>query len=88
MTRPRLTPRVEQADDLLREGINPTEIRTFVEIASMATPSQICRIVRTTMLLRDNVLDVESARIHGILVEATILASALGSRPHQVSKSS
>lgn len=57
-----------------RIGINAGEVRSLVEITFRASKSQIVRIVRTAMLARNNVLNVE-AQIGEVLRQATILAT-------------
>jgi hypothetical protein len=40
---PRLASRIEEGDDRGRHGIDPREVRTFVQIAVVARQSQVCR---------------------------------------------
>lgn len=59
MSRPFLKSRIKQSDDFVADRINATEIRAFVQIASVTTPAQILHTFVTTVLLGNDVLDMK-----------------------------
>ena len=59
MRRPDRAARVEQRSDLLSGGVDASEIRAFMAIAAMASPSEILKNGLAAMLTGNDVLEVE-----------------------------
>ena len=55
---PTMGARMKERHYLSRHGIDPREIRTFAEIATMTCQSEIFGLMAASMLFRDYVLDV------------------------------
>jgi hypothetical protein len=58
--------------------VNGGQVRALAEIAALATPRQVLEFIRATMLLRNNVLEVERPKRKVFLVELAILAARSG----------
>jgi hypothetical protein len=57
---PPLPPRVEERGKPPGCTVNPGEIRGLAQIASVATPTSVLRLVGPAVLPRDNVFDVKT----------------------------
>ena len=81
---PRIASRVEEDGDLIGLGVDSREIRSLVQVAMVTRQGKVARIIRPAMLLRGDVLDVESGQRDCRLGELTILATIPRSFPDQV----
>ena len=63
MTFPSLAPRVKQRDDPFGQGIDTRDIWPFVLVVVETTPRQVLQNGLATVLLGDNVVDLERERI-------------------------
>src|SRR5262245_32130935 len=83
MLLPFLPARVKQCHDL--PTYKAREICTFPQIAVVATPGKVRRIVVAIMLLGNDVLDMKNVGIV-VLMNVAILAPAAGTLPDQASR--
>jgi hypothetical protein len=82
MLAPYILPRMEQAAHFLAVGVDASEIRTFVQIAVRTCQSKVFRDSGSSVLPRDNMLNVEGHNtIH--LGEAAVFAPVARPFPRQ-----
>jgi hypothetical protein len=79
---PSIVARVEQTGDLSRFGINPRNVRAFVQIAWQTGQRQIPGLRQTTVLLSDNVVDLKQ-RVVELLRNAAVFTARFGPLPYQ-----
>lgn len=75
---PALRPRIEKHLDSARFRINRCHIRTFVPVAVWTRQGKIRGLLRTAMLPRGNVFDVEANSGHYRLRQTTVLTCVEG----------
>ena len=76
MTRPALTAGIKNADDLSGFGIDPGQIGAFVFVIVMVRQSKVFRIIVTTVLLRDNMFNVQAVEWLVVLMNPAIFTSS------------
>jgi hypothetical protein len=86
MVRPRVRSRIEKRCDLTCCGIHGGKIWSLAGVAASTSQCQILRIVRTAMLTRANVLDVELGPWQRFLKHAAVLAPSMRSLPHKLAQ--
>jgi len=62
---PGVLPRVEQSDELTCLGVEARYVRPLVKIAMVAGEGEVTRVIRTVMLLRRDVFNVEGRERNG-----------------------
>ena len=82
MIEPTVAPRIEQGDNLPRDRIETSQVRTFAEIAAVTGKGQVTVVVTPTMLARYYVLDV-MRKGTPVLRKETIFATVPGSGPDE-----
>ena len=75
---PRLAPRIEQADEVLRQWVSTAQIWTLMKVTSVTAPSAIVRIVRTTVLSGNDVFNAKGGSGSSEIGEMTVLALTAG----------
>lgn len=80
---PAVPSRMVQTNDVAGLRIDTTQIGSLLQIAPQACQSEIAAIVYTTVLLRNNVLNVMGEFAFGLMQKA-ILATVVRSFPHQL----
>ena len=80
MLRPAVFARVKKAGQSFRLRVNAGNVRTFVQVAVVASERQIAQHGWTAMLPRNDVVDMQRERIAGLRHPA-ILARAMRSLP-------
>jgi len=71
---PLVTPRMKESLNTAHEGIDPTQVRAFVEGTPMACERKVIDIIRTAMLPSNHMFDV-MYEFAIVLVKPAILAS-------------
>lgn len=84
MVEPNVVARMEEDDDLTRSRVDTREIWPFEQIALLARQRQVVGRVVATMLLSDNVLDVERTERQRRLWQMAVLATMLRPLAHRV----
>src|SRR6266481_5062979 len=80
MSVPALPARIEQHDDAPGDEIAAAQVARFRQIAFMARPGQVPRIIAAVVLPGNDVLDVERIERQIALVQPAILAAPPGTR--------
>ena len=80
MIAPAIAARMKQGRNMTRIRINPGEVCAFVQVALKTGQRKIFKVVRSSMLAGDDVLDVKGMKTVVFLAEAAILA-AMASAP-------
>ncbi len=57
-----------------------------MQIATMAAPTPVSTVITATMLLRDDVFNVEQGRRRGIVRQMTVLAPTVGPLADELAK--
>ena len=84
MERPALPARMEQANNLSGERIDPGKIRSLVIVVMVTGQREVVWIVRASVLSRDYVLDVEVVEGLVVLVQPAVFAPMARSVPDQL----
>ena len=66
---------VKQANSLRRIRVNAGEVCAFAEVAALASPSEVCRVVRATVLFGDDVVEVKRLERQMVFVQLAVLAT-------------
>jgi hypothetical protein len=77
---PLMLPRMEKLYDLCRKRVNTGKIRAFAQVATVASQSQICRLVISAVLFGDYVFHMMS-EVAVLLSKKAILAAITGAAP-------
>lgn len=85
MLTPVVCSRIEQLYAALRSGIDCRKIRTFVQVAPAARPTEIIEHIGTAMLASDNMLQVEGPLVR-LLGKMAILTSIAGALLHEFAR--
>src|SRR5581483_6733438 len=88
MTLPGLASRVEQSHDSAGQWIAAAEVWTLVEIAAVATPATVIRIIGSAVLPGDDVLCMELGQRRAATWQVAVLAALPGSCADQLAKRS
>ncbi len=84
MVRPCLFPWMEKSDDLFRRGVDAGEIWPFVEVAVVASQSEILQLIIASMLAGDDMLDVKNKERIRILMNPTVFAAIPRTLSHKI----
>jgi hypothetical protein len=82
MISPDLEPRIEEPDDFARYGVHAGKIWSLVKVAVMTGKREVRELVTTSMLLCDDVLDMEAEERVGCLGEAAVLTLVVRASPN------
>ncbi len=84
---PIILSRIEEANDLTAFRIDAREVGSFVKVAQMACPGKSFQVVCfDKVLLRDDMIDVESEVGRGCLRDEAVLATITRTMPDQVAE--
>lgn len=86
MIRPPVAPRMKEQGHATGRRINPRKVWTLVSIAKVAGQREVFRRITTTVLTRDNMLDVKPDTRSKPLRNAAILALLPGAAPDEVAR--
>lgn len=75
---------MEQRRDFTADGIDPGQIRAFVEIAIDAGEAEVLQIVPAAVLSGDDVLDMEGGQRGVLLMEFAVFATGLRALANEV----
>src|SRR5262249_47627662 len=79
-------PRMEEAHDITRERGSAAKVWAFVQIAMMAAPAPVVRIIRAAVLLGENMFDMKSSQWRGTFGKMTILTPSAGALADELAK--
>jgi len=84
---PRILAGMKQPHDVVGRafGVDASDVRLFMIVAPVATPSQILKDGPSTMLLCDDVIPVKREGVE-FLAQLAVFAASLGSLPDLLSK--
>jgi hypothetical protein len=86
MPRPGLTPGIEPARDFSGFGIDAGQIRSLVLVVVVAGQRQVVRIVAATVLLGNDMLDVQAVERLVVLMNQAVFATVVCPVPDQVAR--
>jgi hypothetical protein len=81
-----LASRIEESDYIAGQRVSPVEIGPLVEVASVAAPTAIIRIVDAAVLLGDDMLDVEGTRWRCEVRKVTVFTSGAAAIANKLAK--
>lgn len=83
MVFPLVSPRMKQFGDLIGLGIDTGQVRSFMEVAINTGQGKIVGFIRATVLLGDDVLDVQDSQRRVVLLQLAILAAMTCTLPDE-----
>jgi hypothetical protein len=83
---PLVAPGMKEGHHLTTHRIDTCQIRAFAEIAAVTSEGEVVNIIRSTMLLRYDMLDVVR-QLAILLTEQAILTAVVRSTPDKVPRS-
>jgi hypothetical protein len=81
--RPAITPRMEKRRNLLSQRIDPSQVRTLMQIASVACQREIIRLIGAAVLPRHDVFNMMD-QVAVFLVQPAVLATLASPLPNKV----
>ncbi len=84
MVFPPVPPRMKQFGYLIGLGLDAGQVRSFMEIAIDAGQGKIVGVIRATVLLGDDVFDVQDSQWRVVLMQVAILAAITCTLPDEL----
>lgn len=79
---PNMVSGMKERLDLIRARIEPGEVRPLVQVAEIASESEVVRVIATVVFPGNDVLDVKAQSWHDVLRKPAVLAAVLSACPN------